>query len=244
MKFKPHIFCVLCGCKNAGNIGSAARAIKNMGFDGLILVRPSRERWLEAIKMAPGAEDILEGVKICSSLEQALTDMHYVIGTTGRIRKHRLQTFDPREVMQEVINLQVNHRVAMVFGSERTGLSNHELSFCQKVVVIPTSSKLSSINLAQAVMIMAYEWQISYRMKRVINDSKKKSLANSEERQRLIDHMENLLRSIGFIYGHSEHIRLSLIDILSRLDLTEREVALLRGILSRIEYCMDKQNGQ
>lgn len=240
MKSGPHIFCVLCKCKNAGNMGAVARAIKNMGLDGLILVRPNRERWLEAVKMAPGAEDILEGAKICNSLEQAISDMHYIIGTTSRIRKHRLRTFGPKEVIQEVVNLPANHRIAIVFGSERTGLSNHELSFCQKVVVIPTSSWLSSINLAQAVMIMAYEWHMSSHNKGGTGESKKVIFASADKRQRLISHAEIVLRRIGFIQDNPDHIMLSFKDMLSRLDLTEREVALLRGILSKIEYCLEK----
>ncbi len=241
MKSTPHPFCVLCKCKNAGNMGAVARAIKNMGLEGLILVRPNRERWLEAIKMAPGAEDVLEDAKICSSIEQAISDMHYVIGTTRRIRKHRLQTFSPDDVMKEVIKLPPDHRVAIVFGSERTGLSNHELSFCQKVVVIPASKQLPSINLAQAVMIMAYEWHMACRRKMDMGSVKKMALARADQRQGLINHMESVLKTIGFLEGHSDHIRLSLIDMLSRLDLTEREIAMLRGVLSRTEYCLDKK---
>lgn len=220
-------------------MGAVARAIKNMGLEGLILVRPNRDSWLEAVKMAPGAEDILEGAKVCTSLEHAILDMHYVIGTTRRIRKHRLQTFDPREVMQGLINLPGNYRIAIVFGSERTGLSNHELSFCQKIIVIPTSTKLPSINLAQAVMIVAYEWHMSFGSKRNLGESKKVIFAGADKRQRLINHSERVLRRIGFIRENSDHIILSLIDMLSRLDLTEREAALLRGILSKIEYCLE-----
>jgi TrmH family RNA methyltransferase len=241
LKSGPHLFCVLCECKNAGNMGAVARAIKNMGLEGLILVRPNNERWLEAVKMAPGAEDILEKAKLCTSLENAISDMHYVIGTTRRIRKHRLQTFGPREVMQDLINLPANHRIAIVFGSERTGLSNHQLSFCQKVIVIPTSSNLPSINLAQAVMILAYEWQMSCRSKKDTRGSKKMIFAGADKRQRLMDHTESVLRRIGFIQENSDHIVLSLIDMLSRLDLTEREAAILRGILSGIEYCLEIQ---
>ena len=238
---RPYLYCVLCGCKNAGNMGAVARAIKNMGLDGLILVRPNRERWLEAVKMAPGAEDILEQAEICGSFEHAISGMNYIIGTTSRIRKHRLLTFDPRELLQDVINLPSNHRIAIVFGSERTGLSNRELSFCQKVIVIPTSKRLASINLAQAVMIVAYEWQMSLQGKRKIQEGKEVIFAGADKRQRLMSHAESVLRRIGFIQENSDHIMLSLNDMLSRLDLTEREVAILRGVLSRIEYCLEKQ---
>ena len=224
-------------------MGAVARAIKNMGIDGLILVRPYRERWLEAVKMAPGAEDILENAPIYSSIEKAIADMHYVIGTTRRIRKYRLQTFKPREIMAEILRLPTDHRVAIVFGSERNGLTNRELAFCQKVVVIPTTPSLPSINLAQAVMIMAYEWH----MIRVVGERKgeirKWTFADGEQRQRLMAHAERVLNRIGFIQNDAEHIRLTIADMLSRLDLTERETALLRGILSRIEFCLDRKRG-
>ncbi|MGA1864860.1 MAG: RNA methyltransferase [bacterium] len=241
LKSAPHLFCVLCECKNAGNMGAVARAIKNMGLEGLILVRPNRERWLEAIKMAPGAEEILEKAEICSSMERAISGMHYVVGTTGRIRKHRLRTFTPRQIIPKLINFPSDHRIAIVFGSERTGLSNRQLSFCQKVVAIPASPGLPSINLAQAVMIMAYEWHMSLSSEKAIRESKKMVPAGAAERKGLMDHTESVLRRIGFIRENSDHIMFSLIDMLSRLDLTEREVALLRGILSRIEYCLEMQ---
>ena len=244
LKSAPRLFCVLCECKNAGNMGAVARAIKNMGLEGLILVRPNRKQWLEAVKMAPGAEEILEKAAIYSSMEHAISGMHYVIGTTGRIRKHRLRTFTPREIIPKLINLPSDHRIAIVFGSERTGLSNHQLSFCQKVIVIPTSPNLLSINLAQAVMILAYEWRMSLLRKKAVKENKKMVFAGADKRKRLMEHTESVLRRIGFIRENADHIMLSLVDILSRLDLTEREVALLRGILSRIEYSLEvkKQN--
>jgi tRNA (cytidine32/uridine32-2'-O)-methyltransferase len=226
-------------------MGAVARAIKNMGIDGLILVRPNRERWLEAIKMAPGAEDILEDAPIYSCIEKALADMHYVIGTTRRIRKYRLQIFEPREAMADILRLPADHRVAIVFGSERNGLTNHELSFCQKVVVIPTNHTLPSINLAQAVMIMAYEWHIVRAVRGRKGAIQKWAFADGEQRQRLMDHAERVLKRIGFIQTDPNYIRLTLADLLSRLELTEREAALLRGILSRIEFCLDrKRNGE
>lgn len=241
MKTIPRIFCILCECKSAGNMGAVARAIKNMGLDGLILVRPNRERWLEAIKMAPGAEEILEKAKICNCLEDAISDMHYVIGTTKRIRKYRPEVSTPFEVMTQIIGLPADHKMAILFGSERTGLTNHELSFCQRVVVIPTSKALSSINLAQAVMIMAYEWHMACERTQDKKRDLKRELAGADQRQRLIDHTEEVLKRIGFLKDQSGHIRLTLIDMLSRLDLTEREVALLRGILRQIEYCLGKK---
>jgi len=244
MKTIPSIFCILCGCKSAGNMGAVARAIKNMGLDGLILVRPNRERWLEAIKMAPGAEEILEKAKICHSIEDAISDMHYVIGTTKRIRKYRPEVLTPFEIMTQIIGLPADHNLAILFGSERTGLTNHELSFCQKVVVIPTSKALSSINLAQAVMIMAYEWHMAYHRTQDREKDLKRKLAGADQRQRLMDHAESVLKRIGFLKDQSGHIRLTLIDMFSRMDCTEREVALLRGILSQIEYSLGKKRSE
>lgn len=242
MKNLPHIYCVLCECKNAGNMGAAARAIKNMGLEGLILVRPNQEQWLEGIKMATGAEDVLERAVVYNSIEPAVSDMHLVVGTTRRFRKHRLITFNPREIFSQIIDLTSDHKVAIVFGSERGGLTNHDLSFCQKVVTIPVSSALPSINLAQAVMIMAYEWHMTCqtKMETVTVKDKQREIAEAGQRHMLIKHMEEVLKRIGFMDKNPENIRLTLIDILSRLDLTLREVNILRGILSRAEYCLEK----
>lgn len=237
------LYCVLCDCKNASNVGAAARAIKNMGLDGLVLVRPKKDhRWLDAVKMAPGAEDILEEARIFGSLEQAVSDMHYVIGTTRRIRRCRTNIFTPKEIVSEVLKLSTGQRAAMVFGSERNGLTNQELSLCQKVVVIPTSHMLQSINLAQAVMIMAYEWHTACvaNSDKENNKHKYKDLADAGQIYSLIDHSEKVLERIGFFEGHSKKIRLTLHDMLSRLDPASREVAIFQGILSRIEYCLDR----
>ncbi|MGA1843085.1 MAG: RNA methyltransferase [bacterium] len=240
MKVIPSLFFVLCGCKNAGNMGAAARAVKNMGCDGLILVSPNRERWLEGIKMAPGAEDVLEHAPLYTTLDRAVSDMHYVVGTTSRMRRHRLATFEPRQIMDHIMALPPGHRVAIVFGSERNGLSNHELSLCQKVVVIPTSRDLPSINLAQAVMIMAYEWQIASRgRRREMSPGREADRATAGERQGLVEHMERVLRRIGFMQTGERHILITLIDVISMLDLTQREVAMMRGILSLTERHLD-----
>ncbi len=258
----PKVFCVLCRCQNAGNLGAAARAIKNMGLNGLILVRPNQELWLEGMKMAHGALDVLEEAKVYTSLREAISDMHLLIGTTRRIRKYRYITYTPRELFPEILNLASKNNVGILFGSEKTGLTNHELSFCQKVVTIPASPRFPSINLAQAVMIIAYEWHMACLMKNRHNLLKgnlpeivpsdkcgiearsKESLPRSEQRQLFIEHTERVLKRIGFIKKEAENIRLTLIDMFSRFNPTEREIAIMRGILTSIEYFLDKkENG-
>ena len=124
----PQIFCVLCDCKNAGNMGAAARAVKNMGCDGLVLVNPKRQRWMDAVKMAPGAEDVLEDARIYGCLEDVLSDINLVIGTTRRCRRYREISLTPEAAIQEAVNLPPGHKIALVFGSERNGLSNEQLS--------------------------------------------------------------------------------------------------------------------
>jgi len=169
--------------------------------------------------------------------------MHYVVGTTSRMRRYRLATFEPREIMGMIMELPPGHRSAIVFGSERNGLSNHELSLCQKVVVIPTSQDLPSINLAQAVMIMAYEWRIA-RVGRSEQDAVRNvDRATAGERERLVEHMERVLQRIGFVQTGEHNILPTLIDVLSRLDLTSREVAIVRGILSLTERHLDGTAG-
>lgn len=248
MQVLPQVYCILCECKNAGNIGAAARAIKNMGLNGLILVKPSEELWLEGMKMAPGALDVLENAIIFDSIEDAVSGMHLVVGTTRRSRKHRTVTYSPREVFSDLVNLSPDHKIALVFGSEKTGLTNHELSFCQKIVVIPTSPDQPSINLAQAVMIVAYEWHMACVMREgdfLVDEAVKghkhteytetMNLSNGKERQRLIEHTERLLEHVNFLKENKDHIMLTLIDMLFRVNPTKREIAILRGILKNIE---------
>ena len=139
----------------AGNVGSAARAMKNMGFSDLRLVQPRCDPLeKEARMMAVGAAPLLKKARVFDSLTEAVGDLHYVVGTSCRIGKRR-RNFSPLSELPGI--LPKKGRVGIVFGPEEKGLTNEEAAFCQRVVTIPSDPRFSSLNLAQAVMVVAYE---------------------------------------------------------------------------------------
>ncbi|MGA1870987.1 MAG: RNA methyltransferase [bacterium] len=227
----PEIFFVLHECKNAGNMGAAARAVKNMGINQLIFVRPKQERWLEAIQMAPGAEDILEKASIFTYLEDALNDKHIVVGTTHRVRKYRSISYSLRELMEELVNLPSSCKVAILFGNERTGLTNKTLSLCQKLIAIPTVAEFPSINLAQAVMILAFEWHMVKEKQQERNN-----LPLVHDFIGLFDHLQNILDKANYFdrYPRSNFIS-SITQIIYRINPSKKEINFLRGILTYLD---------
>ena len=151
---------VLVGTSHAGNVGAAARAIKVMGFSELVLVAP---RWAdvlqreEAIAMASGATDVLAGARVVATLGEALDGVTWVGATAMTPRDFGPPTFAPRQAFGGLAAS--GHRVAFVFGSERFGLSNDDLYTCHACLSIPTDPRYGSLNLAQAVQLVAYDWR-------------------------------------------------------------------------------------
>ena len=142
----------------AGNVGSVARAMKNMGLKNLVLVKPHCDpKSMDAIKMAVGARDLLATAKIVPTLEKAIAPAHVVIGTSRRVGRHRRSMMDPRGCAGLVAGLGKNKQVAILFGREDRGLTNVELARCHYRVSIPSHLKAPSLNVAQAVMVVAYE---------------------------------------------------------------------------------------
>lgn len=230
MQIGPEISIIINECKNSGNMGAAARAVKNMGIKNLIFVRPRQERWLDAIKRAPGAEEILEESIICSNLEKAISDFNTVIGTTNRLRKYRTVSYSLRDLMEQLANMPSSHKLAFVFGSERTGLTNKELNLCQKLIAIPTDEKYPSINLAQAVMIIAYEWHMAKKKSQDILNH-----PSSIDFMRLFNHIENALNNSNYFdkYPRLNFVS-TLTQILYRANLSKREIDFFHGIIHHI----------
>ena len=142
---------VLVGTTHPGNIGSAARAMKTMGLERLCLVAPARFPASEANVMAAGADDVLFKARVCADVREAVADCGLVVGTTSRSRRTAWRLAEPREAAREIAIEARRADVAVVFGAERSGLTNDELRQCQLLVTIPTSSDYASLNLARAV---------------------------------------------------------------------------------------------
>ncbi len=148
---------VLVGTSHPGNIGAAARAMKTMGLTQLVLVSPQKFPHQHAIEMASGAVDVLENAEVVDSLEMALEDVHLAIGSSARRRELQLPQLSMDEFAPYVRQQSIDSNIAIVFGRERTGLTNHELSCCDYHVMVNTDPKYSSLNLSQAVQLYCYE---------------------------------------------------------------------------------------
>ena len=152
---------VLVGTQHPGNIGSAARAMKTMGLEQLVLVAPEQFPDPQAFALAAGAADLLENARVCQTLAEAVADCRTVIATTARQRSVPMPGLSPREGAARAREAQALGPVALVFGRERTGLENSELQLCHAAIHIPANPGYSSLNLAAAVQIVAYEWRLA-----------------------------------------------------------------------------------
>ncbi len=225
---KKNVAIVLVSPKNPGNVGAVARAIKNMGFEDLRIVNPGPGTWLDAIRMACGAENLLEKAKISSCLKETLEDIQWVIGTTARKRRYHKNLLSPRGMAEDVAQISQKNKIAFLFGSEKYGLSTEEIGYCHQVVTIPTQKKFSSLNLSQAVMIIT--WELSQ-----VNSSwfpPQKNLATQKEFQNFFTQLEKVLLDIQFLSANNaNHMMFVLKNILQEKALTSREIKILRGII-------------
>jgi TrmH family RNA methyltransferase len=228
---------VLVGTQHPGNIGSAARAMKVMGFDELRLVRPVDFPSTDATAMAAGAADVLAGAAVFDSVDQAVADCGLVVGTTARTRESAWRVDDPRSTASELVQSATTTHVAILFGCERTGLENAELEQCHRLLTIPTSAGYSSLNLAMAVQIVAYElWVARASDARVRTDVRSVPLASAHEMDRFYEHLQQVLDEIGFHDRTGEgHLFARLRRLFNRACLDENEVHILRGILTAVQ---------
>ncbi len=224
---------VLVRSKNSGNVGSVARAMKNMGLGDLRLVAPRRYRPAAAAAMAVHAVDVLERASRHRSLREAVADCGWVVGTTCRPGPYRSRTLTPREAAAELLTVGAAHPVALVFGPEDHGLSNEELKVCHELVTIPADSGYPSLNLAQAVLVCVYELFLVRHPFRAPGPA----LATSERLERLYDQLGRALLRIGFLHGaNPDHIMFTLRRVFGRARLDAREASIWLGIARQIEW--------
>ena len=229
---------VLVRTKFSENIGSVARAMKNMGLSRLILVGGSSPLHPNAYKLASGAEDILERAEEIPTLREAVAEMGCVVGTTSRARKERDSALAPEALVRRLIPISEKSAVALVFGSEREGLTDEELSLCHLYVKIPSSESFPSLNLAQAVMVLCYElFKSSFQLTKHSTP-----LAPAEQMEHMFDHMEKTLLDIGFLdRNNPKRIMRGLRRLLGRSQMNEREVRILQGIWSQIDWQLERK---
>lgn len=222
-----------------GNIGAAARAIKNMGLSRLVLVQPVDPLGTDSYTMAYGAHDVLETAKVFKTLSQALARSRYVIGTTARTHKGYGKPSPLMTATKDILARAEKQPVAILFGPESSGLANDEIALCQSLVTIPTGKAHTSLNLAQAVMVVAYELTREAASKLQSSSRPRRETADTNQRERFYDELKELLTLIGFMKGtQGKHILADLRRIFSRADLDAREVRILRGIIRQTQWAM------
>ncbi|MCE9633179.1 MAG: RNA methyltransferase [Methylophilales bacterium] len=228
---------VLCQTSHPGNIGSTARAMKTMGLTDLRLVNPLKFPHNEADMMSAGATDILEAAQVCDSLEQALVGCSLVIGLTARRRELSHQAGSPREAAALAITTE--QQVAFVFGNETSGMSNEELIRCQYLAHIPANPDYSSLNLASAVQIMAYELRMATHgappVEEPKNPYKRIKPATHDEIEGFYRHLEQTLVEIGYLNpAEPKRLMSRLRRLFTRAGLQQEEVNILRGVLKAV----------
>jgi TrmH family RNA methyltransferase len=228
-----NISIVLVDTKTPANIGATARCMMNMGLSRLILVQPPEDLLREAYKLAAGADVILDKAEVFSSLKEAISNYGFVIGTSRQMGRLRKNIRTPREAAQTIIPLLPRNKVAVVFGNEVNGLEREDLSLCNEIISIPSSDVFPSLNLSHAVMIIAYELFLASR-ERISPDAKE--LAPSKTVEDFYQHLQKTLLDIEFLgQNEAERMMFMLRQLFGRSRLSQRDVNILRGILSAVE---------
>jgi tRNA (cytidine32/uridine32-2'-O)-methyltransferase len=226
---------VLVGTQHPGNIGSAARAMKTMGLSELALVAPEKFPDPQAFALAAGAADLLENARVCQTLAEAVADCRTVIATTARQRSVPMPELSPREGAARARAAQALGPVALVFGRERTGLENSELQLCHAAIHIPANPEYSSLNLAAAVQIVAYEWRVADPVAPPppAPGADEEPPATHAEMEGFFTHLFQLLDEIDFHKGKDPAmVTQRLRRLYLRAGPDSRELRILRGMLS------------
>jgi tRNA (cytidine32/uridine32-2'-O)-methyltransferase len=238
---------VLVGTQHPGNIGSTARAMKTMGLNDLRLVAPEKYPDIQANAMAAGADDVLENAKVYERLEDAIADCRLVLGCTARRRGVPLPEYPPRDAAALLLEGARSAPVALLFGRERTGLTNEELQRCQAAVHVPANPEYSSLNLAQAVQVLSYELRVGALAPSAGDEAsapaaipalaatleRADTLASQALVERFFVHLDSTLHDIDFHKGRSPDVVMQrLRRVFMRAALDERELRILHGILT------------
>lgn len=229
---------VLIAPQMGENIGAAARAMLNFGVSGLRLVRP-RDGWPNpaAAAMAAGASHVIDHATVFDETAQALSDQHFVLATTARRRELALPVMDPAEAASEMrARINAGQRCAVLFGGERNGLSSDDVAFADAIITVPVNPAFASINLAQAALVMAYEWGRAGATRADRDCRFEEQAAERRDVERLTEHLVNELDAAGFFFPAEKRdgmIR-NLRAAFSRAGFTEAEVRTLRGAIKAL----------
>ncbi|MES2356021.1 MAG: RNA methyltransferase [Pseudomonadota bacterium] len=225
---------VLVETSHPGNIGSAARAMKTMGINRLFLVKPKIFPNGQTLALASGALDVVSDAVICTSLDDALAGTTLAVAVTARRRDLSHPGFEAREVAVQAVAATKGGEVALVFGTEMSGLSNEDVLKCQRLAHIPANPDYSSLNLAAAVQVICYELRMAAGLNE-LSHSPEVPLATFEENERLYQHLEQTLTEIRFLNpDHPKRLMIRIRRMFTRIHLEREEVQILRGVLKMI----------
>ena len=237
---------VLVEPSHPGNVGAAARALKTMGFSRLVLVAPRLalvQADPEAIAMASGAEDVLASARIVPTIADALAGVTWSVALTARMREYGPPQLAPREAAEQARVHATGGDIAFVFGNERTGLSNEHVERCSALAHIPANPAYSSLNLAQAVQVLAYELRMAYLAEAgtaapgdaAADDAGVGARAPNDDIERMYVHLENALISLEFLDpANPKKLMSRLRRLFARAGLEREEVNIVRGIAKHI----------
>jgi len=230
---------VLVGTTHPGNIGAAARAMKNMGVTDLALVNPRYFPDKEATARASGAEDLLDNATVTENLQDAIADCVYVAGASARARAINWPCLEPRACASKLIEESARGPVAAVFGPENSGLSNEDLDHCDSLLTIPTNPDFRSLNLAMAVQVLTYELRAA-RSEQLDEYTADAPLATSRDLENFYEHLERVLTDLRFLNpDNPRHLMRRLRRLFIRARPDQNEVNILRGILTAVEHSPD-----
>ncbi|OGU14873.1 MAG: RNA methyltransferase [Geobacteraceae bacterium GWC2_53_11] len=243
MLLNKDIIIILVEPQSPGNIGMACRAMKNMGLTQLRIVNGCDRFHPEALKFAVAARDLLESALVFPDLASAIADCTLTVGTTRRHGKYRQEILSPPEVAGRFREqVAPDCRAALIFGREDNGLTTDELALCRWHATIPTSAEYGSLNLAQSVLLFCYELG---KASDSPGGGRPLELAKSEEMETLFTHFHATLDKIGFLNEQNpEHMMRSLRRIFFRANLDSREVTVLRGMLTQIDWASSAFDGR
>ena len=231
-----NIRCVLCGTAHPGNIGAAARALKTMGLSQLVLVAPARFPNPEADWLAVGATDVLRNARVCAGLDEALAGSAFSVACTARPREVAVPMVTAREAAARLVEIARTQPVALVFGNEKFGLTAAEVGKCQLLATIPADPEYSSLNVAAAVQVLAYE----LRLAAVGATGRKYSgkppeQATHERIERFYEELERRLLAAGFLNPRNpKKLMARLRRLFGRTQLEQEEVNILRGVIKTL----------
>jgi tRNA/rRNA methyltransferase len=232
---------VLSHTSHPGNIGAAARAMKTMGLERLYLVNPKAFPDPVADARAAGAADVLENAQVCATLDEALAGTVLAVAVTARRRDLSHEMLSAHQAASRMLALAPQGDVALLFGTEMSGLSNAELDKCQLLATIPANPAFTSLNLASAVQILAYELRMAFLGEAEVPAAKALEAASFEDVERFYQHLERTMIDTGFLDPACPgRLMQRLRRLFARARPEKEEVSILRGILTSVEKFTNK----